>query len=239
MSPVAIPPIRRATVSELAIDSLLGLIRQGLLRPGDRLPAQRELVAQMGLSRPAVREALRGLASLGMIEIIAGRGAFVRRIAPEALINPETLSFLLERETLLHAVEVRQILEVEAIGLAADRATKEDLAEMKRILRQIKDGLGDGERPLRHAPYFHFAIAKATHNPVLMNMVKSFVRLMARAAEVIAERVPEARGREYRLHAELYEAIAMRDPEEARRRMGEHLEASKNLILQGFAETSG
>jgi DNA-binding FadR family transcriptional regulator len=72
-----------------------------------------------------------------------------------------------------------------------------------------------------------------------MNMVKSFVRLMARAAEVIAERVPEARGREYRLHAKLYEAIAMRDPEEARRRMGEHLEASKNLILQGFAETSG
>jgi GntR family transcriptional repressor for pyruvate dehydrogenase complex len=236
---ISIPPIRRATVTELAIESLISLIRQGLIRPGDRLPTQRELVAQMGLSRPAVREALRGLASLGMIEIIAGRGAFVRRIAPEALINPEALSFLLERETLLHAIEVRQILEVEAIGLAAERATEEDLAEMERILQQIKDGLEEAEKPLRHAPYFHLAIAKATHNPVLMNMVKSFLRLMTRAAEVIAERVPEARRREYRMHVELYEAIAMRDPEEARRRMREHLEHSKSLVLQGFSETSG
>jgi GntR family transcriptional regulator, transcriptional repressor for pyruvate dehydrogenase complex len=237
VSTFAIPQIRRATVTELAIESLLGLIRQGLIRPGDRLPAQRELVSQMGLSRPAVREALRGLASLGMIEIIAGRGAFVKRIAPEALINPEALSFLLERETVLHAIEVRQILEVEAIGLAAERATAEDLAEMEKVLQQIRDGLGDGEKPLRHAPYFHLAIAKATHNPVLMNMVKSFVRLMTRAAEVIAERVPAAKAREYRLHAELYEAIAARDPHEARRRMREHLEESKSLVLQGFAES--
>lgn len=94
----------------------------------------------------------------------------------------------------------------------------------------------DSVPPLAHAPYFHLAIAKATHNQVLTSMVKSFVRLLQRGAEIIVERVPEAKEREYRIHAALYEPILRRDPEEARRRMHQHLEEAKNLILQGFSE---
>jgi GntR family transcriptional regulator, transcriptional repressor for pyruvate dehydrogenase complex len=233
---VKLPKIERATGSELAMRSLLSHIREGILRAGDRLPSERELVTQMGLSRTGVREALRGLASSGIIEILPGRGAFVRRVSPELLVDPEALLFILERETLLHAIEVRRILEVEAIALAAERAIGEDLAEMERALQQMEIAVDSNENPLGQSAHFHLAVAKATHNPVLYNMVKSFVRLIAHAAPLIAERVPEARASEHPQHVELYEPVLQRNPEEARRRMHIHLEVAKANILQCFPD---
>lgn len=237
MPPVELPRIKRSTVSELAMEALLACISQGTLRPGDRVPPQRQLVNQLGLSRPAVREALRGLASLGVIEIIPGRGAFVRRVKPEVLINPESLFFLLERESLLHAVEVRKILEVEAIGLAAERADSDDLADIERNLNRIEQAVKSNvESALQRSPGFHMAIAKATHNPVLVSMVKPFLRLMASGAEVINECLPEARKQEYQLHYDLYEAILKRNPDEARERMRHHLDVARELILRSFPD---
>jgi GntR family transcriptional regulator, transcriptional repressor for pyruvate dehydrogenase complex len=236
LNQLAFQPIKRANVSDLAMDTLLDLIRRRVLKPGDRLPSQRQLVVQMGLSYTVVREALRGLASIGLIEVHPGRGAFVRSISPEMLIDPESLFFILQREALLQAIEVRRILEVESIALAAERATTEDLKELERVLKQIEQGVHEQEKPLRYAPHFHYAIAKATHNQVLSNMVKSFIRLLQRGADIIATRLPEAKELEYRAHAELYEPILRRDPDEARRRMLLHLEESKGLIVRGFAE---
>jgi GntR family transcriptional repressor for pyruvate dehydrogenase complex len=235
MASLELPRIKRSTVSELAMEAILASISQGTLRPGDRVPPQRQLVAQLGLSRPALREALRGLASLGVIEIIPGRGAFVRHIKPEVLIDPEPLLFLLERDSLLHALEVRQILEVEAIGLAAERAGSDDLADIERSLNRIEHAVSsEVDGALQHSPGFHMAIAKATHNPVLVSMVKPFLRLMARGAEVIDECLPEARKQEYHLHYELYEAIIKRNPDEARERMRHHLDVARELILRSF-----
>src|SRR5215472_8567280 len=100
-----IEKIVRSNVSDEAMDALLNLIRRGVLRPGNRLPSQRQLVSRMGLSQTAIREALRGLASIGVIEVHAGRGAFVRSVSPEMLIRPESLFFILQRETLLQVLE--------------------------------------------------------------------------------------------------------------------------------------
>src|SRR5215472_5883509 len=187
---------------------LADFIRHKVLRPGDQLPSQRELASRMGLSHTVVREALRALASIGIIEIRPGRGAFVRSVSPDMLVDPESLYHILERETLLHALEVRKVLEVEAIALAAERATSGDLAELEGILRQIAKGSHSADSPLQS--HFHLAIAKATHNPVLVNMIKSFVRLLQLGDKVVAEQVAGAKEREYRLHAELYEAILRR-----------------------------
>ena len=239
MPELEIRPITRANASDLAMECLLDLIRRGALKPGDRLPSQRQLISSMGLSQTAVREALRSLAGAGLIQMHPGRGAFVRTISPEMLVHPESLFYILQRESLLQAIEVRRILEVEAIGLAAERASSDDLGELEHILQQIEHGVRSNENPLGHAPVFHLAIAKATQNQVLTNMVKSFVRLLQRGAEVIMEQLPEAREREYRMHAELYEPILTRDPEEARRRMRVHLDEAKELILEGFSRLSG
>jgi GntR family transcriptional repressor for pyruvate dehydrogenase complex len=229
--------IKRRKLSDQAMESILDLIRKGVFHPGDKLPTQQELVARMGISQTAIRDALRGLVGSGIVDLQAGRGAFIRSVAPEMLINPESMFFVLERETLLHSLEVRKALEVEAIALATERATPEDLAEMERILRRIERGVKLKDRPFQHSPYFHLAIAQATHNPVFVSILKSFVNLLKRGA-VLGEFVPEAREREYRLHAELYESIRKRDAGEAQERMRSHLQVSKEHTLRGFTALS-
>jgi DNA-binding FadR family transcriptional regulator len=108
---------------------------------------------------------------------------------------------------------------------------------MERILRSIERGVKLKNRPFQRSPYFHLAIAQATHNPVLVSMLKFFVNLMKRGA-VLGEFVPEAREREYRLHAELYESIRKRDAGEAREHMRSHLQVSKEHTLRGFTALS-
>ena len=233
---VKLPKIDRSTGSQRAMEVLLDSIRKGMLRPGDRIPPERELVSQLGLSRTGVREALRGLASSGVIEISPGRGTFVRKISPELLVDPDALFFLLQRETLLHAIEVRRILEAEAVALAAQRADADDLAEIERVLRRMKSAVKSDLNPHGQSAPFHLAIAKATHNPVLCNIVRPFIRLISQAAPTIAERLPAARETEYLEHAEVYESILKRDPEEARRRMQKHLDIAESTILEAFKE---
>lgn len=235
MKTLSIPRIRRGTLTDQAIESLLGLLHEGKLKPGDRLPPQRELASLMGLSATVVREAVRGLASMKVIHVVHGRGAYVRQVSPKDLIRPEALFSVLDRETLLHAIEVRGILEVEAIALAAERHTSDDLLEMERILSKIERALSSGRDPLGHGPAFHTALAAATHNPVLTEIIKPFIELMARGARVISANVPEAVDREWASHSELYEAIRSRDPELARSRMRAHLEEARRLSMQGLS----
>lgn len=229
-------PLKRPNVSDLAMNSLLDLIRRRVLKPGDKLPSQRALVARMRVSQTAVREALRGLASMGMIDVHPGRGSFVRSVSPETLLNPEGVFYLLQRESLLQAIEVRRILEVESIALATERATEDDITELKRALAAIEEGLSSGDQPFRHSPYFHLAIAKATHNVVLTNMVHSFVRLLIEGAKVIGDRTIEAKEKEYGLHKALLDAILTRDVEYARRCMQQHLDEARRLVLLGFPD---
>jgi GntR family transcriptional repressor for pyruvate dehydrogenase complex len=229
---------KRSNISDLAMSSLLDLIRRRVLKPGDRLPSQRDLVNRMGVSQTAVREALRSLASIGVIEVHPGRGAFVSSISPDMLVRPESFFFLLQRESLLQAIEVRRILEVEAIALASERATDEDLADLKAALDRIETGLRSDEKPFQQSPYFHVAIAKATHNMILANMVESFAKLMMEGAQVIAANAPDSKEKEYSSHALLFDAILKKDPENARNCMREHLALAKDLISRGFAEFS-
>lgn len=234
MSDIKLPKIEKLTGSELAMRALLAHIREGVFRPGEQLPSERDLVAQMGLSRTGVREALRGLASCGVIEILSGRGAFVRRISPELLMDSESLLFILEKETLLHTIEVRQILEVETIALAAERATEEDLAEMDAVLQLVQVSVASNDNPLGQSSQFHLAVAKAAHNPVLFSMVKPFIQLISRSAPLIAKHVPESIEQEYPQHLALYETVRQRNPEEARACMRKHLEVAKDHTLQCF-----
>jgi GntR family transcriptional regulator, transcriptional repressor for pyruvate dehydrogenase complex len=231
------PEIKRAGVTDQAIESILDLVRRGVLRPGDRLPPQRKLVSQMGLSQTAVREALRALATIGVIETRPGYGTFVRSISPEMLVQPESLFFVLERETLLHALDVRMILEVEAIALAAQRATADDLKALETTLQQIEQAVSSGEKSaFRYSPHFHLAIAKATHNPILLSLMKPFIKLLVHHAAIVGERHPQAKEIEYRSHAYLLEPILKRDAKEARRRMRLHLEESGKMVVQAFSE---
>ena len=232
MNKLRFPRFERETLSQKALEVFLSLLDQGILRPGDRLPPQRELEVQMGLSRTALREAISGLTALGVLDVSVSRGTYVRHVPAHMLLNPAALRSRMEQETLLHSIEVREILEVEAIALAATRATEPDLADLKIALERIRKGL-NSENPLDNAPDFHVALAKCAHNPVLFSILKSFHGLARRQAAMIAKRVPSAVDREYERHLDLYEVVEARLPDQARERMREHLVEARGLILQG------
>ena len=120
------------------------------------------------------------------------------------------------------------------MALAAERATPEDLAEIERVLQRMESAVKSDSNPHGQSAPFHLAIAKAAHNPVLLNIVRPFIRLIGQAAPTIAERLPRAREAEYSEHVELHESILKRDPEEARRRMRKHLDVAETTILGAF-----
>jgi GntR family transcriptional repressor for pyruvate dehydrogenase complex len=131
------------------------------------------------------------------------------------------------------------ILEVEAIALAAERATPDDLKALENSLGQIEQALNSGEKSLfRYSPQFHLAIVKATHNPILVSLMKPFIRLLVHHAAIVGERHPQAKEIEYRSHACLLEPILRRDPSEARRQMRLHLQESEKMVIQAFSEAA-
>jgi GntR family transcriptional repressor for pyruvate dehydrogenase complex len=229
----AFGPIRTETATECAMNRLIGLVRTGQLKPGDALPPQRRLTKMLELSQTVVREAIRGLASMGIVEIRHGQGVFVRSVSPQMLVEPEILFFLLESEAFFQAIEVRRILEVESIALAAVRATEEDLATLRECVEKMRVAAADAE-PLRFSPEFHMALARASHNEVLASMVQSFIRLIAQAAAPIARAVPESIAEEYPQHFALYQAVAARDSGEARRLMREHVDTAEKHLRATF-----
>ncbi len=168
-----IQPARKVTLIDSVKEQLLTLIREGHLKPGDSLPSERELMESLRVGRSSVREALQSLATMGVIEIRPGRGAFVRQPNTEDLLPADTLRVLLDRDTMIEIVEARTLLEGEMASMAAERATEEDLIRMADILEAMRQRMDDVEQSLALNAKFHLAIAQAAHNNVLLKMLQS------------------------------------------------------------------
>ncbi len=131
-----VEPINSPRIYEEIVRQIRTLISEGKLKSGDRLPPERDLAERFRVSRASVREALRALGSMGLIEIRLGEGTFVREISVDSLIEPLALVILTQREAVGELFEARRLLEPPIAGLAARRSTKEEIQEMERILEE-------------------------------------------------------------------------------------------------------
>src|ERR1700760_4345034 len=163
-------------ISEIIVDQIRLLMRQGQLKPGDRLPPERDLCERFGVSRVTVREALRMLESSGLGEVPGGArgGAFVPvpssdRVG-EGLADLLTLSVISAPDV----TEVRKILEACIVPLVCERATEEDLAELESICQRSEEALKSGDYTMDMSLEFHVRVAQATHNPAIVMLVESF-----------------------------------------------------------------
>src|SRR5689334_607844 len=130
--PVELGPIKSTRIYEEIVRQVKQLIAEGRFKSGDRLPPERELAEKFVVSRTSVREALRALESLGLIDIRPGEGTFVREVSVESLVEPLALVMVSQREALAELFEARQMIEPALAALAARRATPEELHEMER-----------------------------------------------------------------------------------------------------------
>lgn len=232
-----IRPIRTKKLYEEVTEELKRMIREGELKPGDRLASVKELAEAFNVGRSAVREALSALQAMGLIEMRQGEGTFVRNYDPAALVQPIASAMLMNREDIRAFLEVRKILEVGAVGLAASRRTADDLVRMEAALREMEESLSAADDLGEAADVrFHLAIAQATKNRILIKLMNTIAdtmqetmresrRLWLYAEEATAERL-------YREHVRIYEAIRDQDAPLAQQRMLAHLVKVEEVLNQ-------
>jgi DNA-binding FadR family transcriptional regulator len=189
--------------------------------PGTKLPSERELATRLGVSRPVVREALRILIERGLIEVAPGRGAFVRAPLPSDVARPFQALYRRGQATTRDLIEARIVLESEAAGLAAERATAADTDELERVIGEL-----DAERGLvalaRLDLAFHTLVSRAAGNPVLEQMFRSISGLIFE--HMLRSYADPTIGQEANpYHRLVAAAIRDRDPATARRAMRDHL----------------
>src|SRR3954470_12915348 len=210
--------------TEQVVAHVRGLIDRGTLRPGDRLPAERDLATQIGVSRPTVRAGLRALAAMGVVRSRHGSGTYIPD-GPPAL-GSEPLSFLaaLHGFTREEMYEARRILEVGAAGLAAERAGLDQMATLADEVAGLFAALDDPQVFLVHDINFHRGVAAASGNPIVASMVEMVSALYYERRRITAERAVDRDLRDAAdAHRHIYQAIRAKDVERARRLMHEHL----------------
>jgi len=217
------PTGRDPIAAEQVVAYVRSLIEKGALRPGDRLASERVLVREIGVSRPSVRAGLRSLATMGVVQTRQGAGTFIT-VGPPALVN-EPLGLL----TALHGIsrerlfEARRVLEVSAAGLAAERATGEQLAAMSDEITGMYTSLEDPQMFLRHDVRFHRAVAAGSNNLVMSAIIEMVASLHYEQRRVTVERARNELRENADIHRRIYQAIRSRDAEAARVAMDEHL----------------
>ncbi|MEU5576160.1 FadR/GntR family transcriptional regulator [Streptomyces huasconensis] len=213
----------KGTVTQRAIGQIKQMITDGTLEPGQRLPTERDLAARLGLSRSSMREAIRALTVLGVLEARHGSGIYVTRLEAGDLL--ETFGLVAEispKAALVELLEVRRILESAATAQAAARIDEEQLATVAGHLTAMHE-TSDAEDFITADMAFHGAIARAAGNDVLAAIIE---RLSSRTFRARVQRGHEdadafARARED--HGRIYHALQARDPEAARSAAAAHV----------------
>src|SRR5437667_6771268 len=226
--------VRVGRVSEEVVRQVQEAIFSGTLGPGDRLPPERELAEQFGLSRMSVRDALRTLESNGLVEIKVGSngGAFIR----EPNFDPfrETLSSMLrsKKANILELAETRKIVETAIAGLAAQRASKEDLREMRQAVEAARQALESGDPNYGpHSVRFHAALTNAAKNHVLNLTARSF---RAFFSDVLEKLLPSTDMAERAIadHRELYKSVDAHDADRPRELMAQTLACRETKVKE-------
>lgn len=221
--------VNRYRLYQDVVGQLVEHIRTGRIRPGERFPSERDLERQMGVSRGILREAFRVLEARGIIESRPGGGRFLRQVDGQNLFDLEAGFVKLEKGVLLAICEARQIIEVRAAQLAAERGNEEDIASIGRVIEDFFSTQFDLGEQMDRDLDFHVAVARSSGNPVLWELVRVLVGILREHRQQM--HLPRDRWATMcRQHCHIYEAIRGRDGPEAARRMAEHLDQLRRVL---------
>ncbi|NLG80480.1 MAG: FadR family transcriptional regulator [Firmicutes bacterium] len=213
-------PVTISRKCEVIANQLVELIREGKLKPGDRLLPEHQLSSYLRVGRSSVREALRLLESQGLIS--SSRGGWVVSSNDVVVEKSLALAMTLDRISTDEIVEMRKIIETETAALAARRATEEDLAVMANAIEKMRAGLDSCEAYISADLEFHMAVVAASRNRGLATMMAA-IRDMLRDALAGIYQVPDSAAKALHEHTEIYESIKAHDEQKAHEAMSQHL----------------
>ena len=216
--------VRTSRLYEQIVQQIEESVVKGILKPGDQLPAERELAQRMGVSRTAVREAVKTLREKGLVEAYSGRGTFITDGTSQAARQSFDLMVKLgQGEGSPHLAELRWILEPGIAALAAIRADEDALALMSEAVEVMEKAQKDPEAYIEADLDFHLALAEAAGNPLILSLIDSIVGLL-REQRIKIFNVEGGPQRGQFHHKRILEAMQRRDSEMARNAMRAHLE---------------
>lgn len=217
--------IRTSRLYELIVQQIEESILKGALKPGDQLPAERELAQRFGVSRTAVREAVKALQEKGLVEALSGKGTFITDGTSQAIRQSlDLVTKIGQPNGSVHLAEVREILEPEIAALAARRIEESHLVTMREAFAVMERAMTrDPEAYIEADLDFHLSLAEAASNPLILSLIDSIVVLLREQRMSIfqVQGGPE-RGQFH--HQRILEAVERRDPKAARKAMQAHLQ---------------
>lgn len=198
-------------------------VMRNQLRPGDRLPPERDLSQRFRVSRTVVREAIKALHEKGLVGIRPGSGTYIVPVEGQAVLDSMTLYVKTQRVALHNLIEARKVLEPEIAALAAQRAQPEDLEKMQHLIEEMDEHIQSAEDFVSADVGFHLALAEATHNPVLPIFIQSISGGL-REMQLEIFRVDSAPTSGQKAHRRLCRFVERREATAARREMRRHIE---------------
>jgi GntR family transcriptional repressor for pyruvate dehydrogenase complex len=228
---------KRGRLHEEVVSQIQGLIEEHQLRPGDKLPPERELTKGFDVSRTVVREAVRSLEERGLVEVRHGSGVYVCQPSIDSVTESLALHLRVSESSLIPLLEVREILEVEIAGLAAQRATEDDRRQMEKSLRREAELLDSHDEYVEADLEFHELLTRATHNEVLPILINPLAELLRGSRRVTIEPAGSAQ-LSSEGHRSIYDAVKDGDKEGAREAMRQHLRMVKDAVRRAAARTA-
>lgn len=220
-----VKPIQRDRVPKQIEQQILALIREGSLAAGERLPSERELSEMFSVSRASVREAMRSLEHLGVIDVRQGGGTFVREARWEDLSSRITAAFALHPNVLWHIYEARLVIEPALGRSAALNVTDEDIAQLRVILDRQAEKLLRGKSTVEEDNEFHTIIMRAAGNPILQTMAEACFTLLESSRESYLQ-TRERQTTSLRTHRMILDALERHDAEAAYAASLHHIQAT-------------
>ncbi|RKL61284.1 FadR family transcriptional regulator [Thermoanaerobacteraceae bacterium SP2] len=224
-------PIEKKRYYQFVADELRSLINKGVINSGDKLPPERELAVQFNVSRHTIREAVNQLQSEGLLKTIPGRGTFALEPNKLSLMYDFAQNMLRTKDDPEYLLEVRQIIEIQAAALAAERSNEQDLKKIQQSLIKIQKEAQESKVGDISDLEFHLSVVQATHNPVLITIMNAISDLFYRCLKKSSEKKKfDINGPKnfYNDHKRIYDEIKSKNANGAAQAMKKHLDRVKD-----------
>lgn len=232
--------IRTTKIPDEVYKQIVSMISSGQLKPGEKLPSEREMAGDLGVSRQSIREALYRAETMGLIEVRQGEGSFVLSTIGESLKPPLTVLMEEEAERIFEFLEIRKLIEGWCAEKASREATAEDLKKMEGLLIRMEEVISTDRAWEKLDVEFHLSIAAATHNVIAMHIMEALrdsFDAFFRFRKVITK--PEKKDLLWQHHHEIFEAISRGESSLAKQKVVDHLDFIGKKIGQDMERIKG
>ncbi len=220
-------PVKNKSLSKMVMERIKEALIQKSLKPGDRLPTETELCESLGVGKSSVREAVKMLEVLGVVEARQGEGTFVARRVSETSVNPLVYQLLIDDGGVSDILELRRMFEPSYTLLAMEKATQEDVARLREVHGAFAAAVERGTQTAEDDMAFHYAVLEATHNPFIIRIGRTIMQLFQVS---IGESMKEIPQRAVADHEKILQAFLARDPRALRQAVLESFDGWASML---------